>query len=131
MLTGDYLMPGSGGGAVGNIYSNVDDRWTPENQSSDVFWPRLATTQSSNNSQVSTWWMKKSNYLRMKNIEVGFTLPKSWQKACRLANARIYYRGTNLLTFAAFDLWDPELGSSDGFTYPASKTNTFGIEFTF
>lgn len=131
MLTGDYLMPGSGGGAVGNIYSNVDDRWTPDNQSSDVFWPRLATTQSSNNSQVSTWWMKKSNYLRMKNLEVGFTLPKSWQKACRLANARIYYRGTNLLTFAAFDLWDPELGSSDGFTYPASKTNTFGIEFTF
>lgn len=131
MLSGDYLMPGSGGGAVANIYENVDDRWTPENQSQDVFWPRLATTKSSNNSQVSTWWLKNSRYLRLKNFEVGVTLPKKWQKACRLSNARIYYRGSNLLTFSPFDLWDPELGSSDGFTYPTSRTNSFGIELTF
>jgi len=131
MLTGNYLIPGSGGGGVGNIYANVDDRWTLENQSQDVFWPRLSATQSSNNSQASTWWLKDSKYLRLKNLEFGYTVPKKWSKKAFLSNARVYYRGTNLLTFAAFKLWDPELGSSNGFSYPTSKTNTFGIELTF
>ncbi len=131
MLTGNYLIPGSGGGGVGNIYANVDDRWTPENPSQDVFWPRLSATQSSNNSQTSTWWLKDSQYLRLKNLEFGVSLPKRWKNKAFLTHARLYYRGTNLLTFAAFDLWDPELGSSNGFSYPTSKTHSVGVELTF
>ncbi|MCW3804500.1 SusC/RagA family TonB-linked outer membrane protein [Plebeiibacterium marinum] len=131
MLTGSYLIPGSGGGGVGNIYDNVDDRWTPESANQDVFWPRLSATESSNNSQASTWWLKDSKYLRLKNLELGYTIPKKWRDKAFISNARIYYRGTNLLTFAAFDLWDPELGSSNGFAYPTSKTHTIGVELTF
>ncbi len=131
MLTGSYLIPGSGGGGVGNIYANVDNRWTPESTNHDVFWPRLSATENSNNTQASTWWLKDSKYLRLKNLEIGYTIPKKWRDKAFISNARIYYRGTNLLTFAAFDLWDPELGSNNGFKYPTSKTNTIGIELTF
>ena len=131
MLSGDYLIPGSGGGGVGNVYSNVDDRWTPENQSSEVFWPRLSISKSENNMRSSTWWQKDASFLRLKNIEVGYTLPKKWQRACMMRHARIFFRGSNLLTFAKFDMWDPEINSSDGMTYPLQKVYSFGLEVSF
>ena len=131
MLSGDYLIPGSGGGGVGNVYSNVDDRWTPEKQSSEVFWPRLSISKSENNMRSSTWWQKDASFLRLKNIEVGYTLPKKWQRACMMRHARIFFRGSNLLTFAKFDMWDPEINSSDGMTYPLQKVYSFGLEVSF
>lgn len=134
MLGRDNLsvfIPGSGGGARGNIYSNVDDRWTPENPSSNVFWPRISATPNPSNQQNSTWWLRKGDYIRLKNMEVGYTLPKQWQKACSMRAARVFFRGTNLLTFAPFKMWDPEIGSSDGFDYPLMKMYAFGIEMSF
>lgn len=131
MLQGSTFMPGSGGGAIGNIYSNADDRWTPENQSSEVFWPRLSITKSEHNMRNSTWWIRNASYLRLKNLEIGYTLPKSWQKVCAMRNARVFFRGSNLLTWAPFDMWDPELGSQDGLKYPLQKIYSFGLEVTF
>ena len=131
MLQGSTFIPGSGGGAIGNIYSNVDDRWTPENASSNVFWPRLSITKSEHNMRYSTWWLRNASYLRLKNVEVGYTLPRTWQRACAMRNARVFFRGSNLLTWAPFDMWDPELGSQDGLKYPLQKIYSFGLEITF
>lgn len=131
MLHGTVFIPGSGGGARGNIYSNVDDRWTPENPSSDVFYPRLSSSPNNNNNQYSSWWLRNAAYLRLKNLEAGYSFPKRWIQKAKMRNARIFFRGTNLLTFAAFDMWDPEIGSQDGFDYPLMRMYAVGLEFTF
>ena len=131
MLQGSTLIPGSGGGGVGNIYSNVDDRWTEESPSQNVFWPRLSNTESSNNMRNSTWWIRDASYLRLKNLEFGYTLPVKWQQKVLMKNARVYFRGSNLLTFAKFKMWDPEIGSQNGLKYPLQKIYTVGIEITF
>ena len=70
-------MPGSSLGA-GNIYSNIDDRWTPENPRQDVFWPRMGDKAVANNEQASTWWLRDMSFLRLKNLELGYTLPQRW-----------------------------------------------------
>jgi hypothetical protein len=131
MIQGDMLIPGSGGGGLGNIYSNADDRWDPSDPYRQVFWPRLSINKSTNNMQYSTWWLKDASFLRLKNAEVGYTLPRKWQKAALMRNARIFLRGTNLLTFAAFDMWDPEIGSADGMQYPLKKMYSIGVQVTF
>lgn len=131
MLQGSTFVPGSGGGGTGNIYSNVDDRWTEENPKQDVFWPRLSNSESSNNMRNSTWWLRDASYLRLKTMEVGFTFPQQWVKGANIRNARIYFRGSNLLTFAKFKMWDPEIGSQNGLKYPLQKIMTFGLEVTF
>ncbi|MGM9739757.1 MAG: SusC/RagA family TonB-linked outer membrane protein, partial [Candidatus Cryptobacteroides sp.] len=131
MLHGTVFIPGSGGGARGNIYANADDRWTPEYPSSDVFYPRLSSSPNNNNNQYSSWWLRNAAYLRLKNLEAGYSFPKRWIQKAKMRNARIFFRGTNLLTFAAFDMWDPEIGSQDGFDYPLMKMYALGVEFTF
>lgn len=131
MLYGSTLIPGSGGGGVGNIYANVDDRWTPENPRQNVFWPRLANIESQNNMRYSTWWLRDASYLRLKNMELGYTLPKAWQSTINSKNIRLFLRGSNLLTFAKFKMWDPEIGSQNGLRYPLNKICTVGFEITF
>jgi len=132
MLGGiDSFIPGSGGGAIGNIYSNVDDRWTPENPSQDVFWPRLSSSRNANNNRFSTWWQRDGSFIRLKNFEIGYTLPKRFQNALAMRNARVFSRGTNLLTFAPFKLWDPEILSGHGLKYPSNMVVSLGIEVGF
>lgn len=131
MLYGAKLIPGSGGGASGNIYFNADDRWMPENPRQDVFWPRLSSTENKHNMRYSTWWLRDVSYLRLKNFEIGYTIPKAWQKKVALNNARLFLRGTNILTFSKFNMWDPEIGSQDGLKYPLQKIFTSGFEITY
>lgn len=131
MLHGSTLIPGSGGGGVGNIYANADDRWTPENPRQDVFWPRLSNIESQNNMRYSTWWIRDASYLRLKNIELGYTFPKDWLRSMSGRNMRLFLRGSNLLTFARFDMWDPEIGSQNGLKYPLQKIIAGGFELTF
>lgn len=125
------FIPGSGGGGLGNIYKNVDDRWTPENPRQDVFWPRLSIFSNENNTQASTWWLRDASYIRLKNVEIGYTLPRSWQKKLAAKNIRFFARGTNLLTWAKFDMWDPEIGSTNGLTYPTMRVYSIGAEISF
>ena len=94
---------------MGNIFSNYNDRWTEENPSQDVFYPRLSWGVNANNSQESTWWYRNMSMLRVKDIEIGYTLPKAWMNKIGLSNIRLYAKGSNLFTFSQFDLWDPEL----------------------
>ena len=124
------FIPGSGDG-WGAIYSNYNDRWTPENPSQNVFWPRLSRMENKNNAQSSTWWLRNMSMLRMKDIEVGYTLPKRWMSRIGLENIRLYAKGSNLLTFSAFDLWDPELDTQNGAKYPIMKSVSFGIDVNF
>ena len=117
-------------GDWGNILTDVvkSNRWIlGENEDPNAKYPRLSYGGNNNNYQSSTYWMRNGSYLRLKNLEVGYTIPKSIVNKIRLNNIRIYFMGTNLVTFSSFKLWDPELGSSNGQVYPLSKTYTLGL----
>ena len=114
-----------------NVFSNYKDRWTVENPSQDVFYPRLTYGANSNNMEASTWWLKNMSFLRLKNLEIGYSLPRKWAERSFISSARIFVRGTNLLTFSSFKLWDPELDSSDGGKYPLMMSISGGLEFKF
>lgn len=69
--------------------------------------------------------------LRLKNLELGYSCPKKWLQGFVISNARVFVRGTNLLTFSRFNLWDPELATGDGAKYPAMKSVSVGFDITF
>ena len=130
---GNDFIPGSNMGTTGNIYSNVRDAWTVENPSQDVFYPRLHYGINANNAQESTWWLKDMSMLRLKNMEVGYTLPQAWMNKVWGNRARIYLRGANLLCFSNFKLWDPEIDtpSNNGLRYPIMRSFSIGLDITF
>lgn len=130
MLGGETWLPGSSLGA-GNIYSNIDDRWTPEKPSQNVFWPRMGDRAVANNERRSTWWLRDMSFLRLKNVELGYTVPRAWTTRVGIRDCRIFARGTNLLTFSKFKLWDPELETTDGLRYPQMKSVSIGISINF
>lgn len=116
-------------GDWGNILTDVQsNRWIlGENEDPNAKYPRLSYGGNENNYRASTYWLRNGTYLRLKNMEVGYTLPKSIVNKIRLNNIRIYFMGTNLVTFSDFKLWDPELGSSNGQKYPLSRSYTLGL----
>ena len=117
-------------GDWGNILTDVvnSNRWIlGENEDVNAKYPRLSYNGNSNNYRKSTYWLRDGAYMRLKNLELGYSIPKSIVNKIHLNNLRIYFMGTNLLTFSGFDLWDPELGSSNGQAYPLSRTYTLGV----
>jgi len=131
IIGGANFIPGSANGSMGNILTNVVDRWTVENPRQDVFYPRLSDYQSSNNNQSSDWWLRDMSLIRLKNIEIGYNFPKKLLTKAYINNARIFVRGSNLLTFSAFKLWDPEIDTSNGLRYPVMKSFAVGLEINF
>lgn len=125
------FTPGETMGAMGNILTNYQDRWTVENPSQDVYYPRLTWGKSENNVRNSTWWLENMSFLRVKDIEIGYTLPKSWVRQIGLSNIRLYAKGSNLFTFSKFDLWDPEVDTSVGTKYPIMKSFSAGFDINF
>lgn len=130
-IGGNGFMPGSSMGAMYNIFDNYQDRWTPENPSQDVFYPRLTYGQNENNSKNSTWWLRDMSMIRMKDLEIGYRFPKNWLTPTGVKSLRIYLKGTNLLTFSKFKMWDPELNTNNGMKYPIMKSVSFGLDINF
>jgi TonB-linked SusC/RagA family outer membrane protein len=132
VLGGDFFQPGSGGGAAGNVYETVlTDRWTIENPNPNAFWPRASFQSAGNNNRPSTWWLKDMSMLRVKHIEIGFSLPRTFIDRVHAKSARIFVSGNNLLTFSKFDLWDPEINTGNGFKYPIMKSFSAGVNLEF
>jgi TonB-linked SusC/RagA family outer membrane protein len=118
-------------GFFGALYSKATDRWTTDNPNPNAFYPRLSYGVVNDNYKPSTWWVKNGSYLRMKSLEFGYSLPKKIYSRVGLQMARIYFNGTNLLTFSKFKLWDVELGTNNGGRYPQVKTFSLGVNFQF
>ena len=135
VLNGSSVNPFNGGGGSGNLYSNIGDRWTEENPDQNAFYPRLSygseTTGNINNFQKSTWWVRNMNFLRLKTLQISYNLPKPWVNKVHLKNAAVYVMGTNLFTLSRFKLWDPELNTDNGASYPNTTSYSVGINFTF
>ena len=135
VLNGSSINPFNGGGGSGNLYSNIGDRWTEDNPDQNAFYPRLSygseTTSNINNFQKSTWWVRNMNFLRLKTLQISYNLPKPWVNKVHLKNAAVYVMGTNLFTLSRFKLWDPELNTDNGASYPNTTSYSVGINFTF
>jgi len=117
---------------LGQIYEDVAlNRWTLENQNPNAPYPRMSLNKVENNQQASTYWQKDMSFMRLKNMEIGYTIPKKITKKAGLSTVRLYVQGLNLLTFSEFKLWDPELDSSYGNVYPTMRTYTFGVNLNF
>ncbi|MGI6074617.1 MAG: SusC/RagA family TonB-linked outer membrane protein [Fermentimonas sp.] len=109
----------------------ADDHWNPNNPVADAFWPRLSASYNENNNvSNSTWWLRNGRFLRMKNMELGYTFPKSLFDNLGVENARLYLAGQNLFNITSFKLWDPEMGG-DGFNYPLQRVYSFGLNLSF
>jgi TonB dependent receptor. len=102
------------------------DRWTPENP--DASYPRFVYMRT-HNTRLSSYWIEDASYLRLKNIQLGYSLPKRWLEGSKLGKVRVYASADNLFTKTDFFYgYDPEVptGNSGGY-YPQVKTFVFGI----
>lgn len=99
------------------------ERWTEENPNPNALYPRLISKAESgfNNYQPSTYWLRNGAFLRLKNVELGYTYKM----------ARLYVNGQNLLTFSPFKYWDPEQGGGNGLGYPPSRVVNVGLQLSF
>ncbi|MBD5347515.1 MAG: TonB-dependent receptor [Bacteroides sp.] len=127
----DADVPGEFFGDMAHPATLWLDAWTPENK--DAKMPRRFLERNSPSRPAdinSTFWLQNNSYLRMKNLQFGFTLPAGWLKGAAIQNLRIYYTGENLLTIGKTKFGtDPE--SSGASTYPLLRTHSFGLTVTF
>jgi TonB-linked SusC/RagA family outer membrane protein len=108
----------------------ADDYWTETSQNPYAGWPRLSTYRIANNTQRSTWYMKEGQFLRLKSLEIGYSLPGNISKALNVNLLRLYVNGSNLLLFSKFKTWDVEMGGN-GLNYPLQKVFNLGININF
>ena len=114
------------GGQHGLLQAIADDHWSEGNRNLYAFWPRLSNEFNWNNQQQSTWWMRNGNFLRLKTVELGFTVPKSLLDRAHMSTARIYANASNLFAMSKFKTWDPEMGGN-GLGYPVQRVINLGI----
>ena len=119
-----------------------DERWTGEGTSNTQ--PRPSWTAKSNNARPSSRFLEDGSYLRLKNLQIGYTIPARVLDMAKISSTRVYLSGTNLLTFTKYSGLDPEMTVSDNSkdegarsngidwgTYPSAMTIMFGIDITF
>tara|TARA_R110002012_G_scaffold21280_7_gene74532 strand:+ start:12995 stop:16228 length:3234 start_codon:yes stop_codon:yes gene_type:complete len=108
----------------------AEDYWSEDNRNAYAFWPRLSQTQEINNLQRSTWWLRNGDFLRLKNVEIGYKAPEKVLNALNIKSMRVYVSALNLAVWSSFDLWDPEMGGN-GLGYPIQSVYNFGLQFDF
>lgn len=109
-----------------NIAANALNRWTVNNQE-NASYPRLTTLPNENNYRRSTFWNKPGNVLRLRNIEVGYSLPERLVEKVALSGARLFVNGVNLFTWDKIETVDPENWSG----YPSLKSYSAGVRLQF
>lgn len=144
MLRGELIEPYHANYSY-TIYKHQLDFWTPTN--TEARWPRLAAPGSDSNrnnygnGNGSDLFLLDGKYLRLKNLTIGYTLPKEWTKHWGMQKARLYINGQNLLTFSNNSFIDPESsefdskmstsGANSGRSYPTLRYFGFGVDIEF
>ena len=108
-----------------------EDHWTPDNP--NARFPRPVFEQNHNTAYPSEWWTLNGSYLRLKNLQLGYTLPASFSNKIGLSTARFYLGGTNLFTISELNKWgmDPEVSSGRMTRYPQTKQYILGLNVNF
>lgn len=104
-----------------NVLSWIaDDYWGQNNQNPHAAYPRLTQYKSDHNMAPSSYWLRNAAFLKLKNLEIGYTFKR----------ARLYVSAMNLFTISPFKLWDPEMGGGAGLSYPTQRTFNIGVQIT-
>jgi TonB-linked SusC/RagA family outer membrane protein len=137
-INGAYTSPFVDNTQLLKVYA--DDYWSESNSKIYATWPRLSYDRNTNNvgvlnyndnstSFLNTWFMRDGSFLRLKNMELGYTIPGKWQDKLRIKNLRFYVNGTNLFLWSKFKLWDVEMGDN-GLGYPIQRVINVGINLS-
>jgi TonB-linked SusC/RagA family outer membrane protein len=117
-------------GSIGNYLEYIyENRWSVDNPSSEH--PRIADRANQYFSGGNSYWLRDTDYIRLKNLEIGYTLPASIGERVGLSSLRIYASGLNLFTIDKLGIYDPESGSSTGQYYPQARIINTGVTVTF
>ncbi|PZP51273.1 MAG: TonB-dependent receptor [Pseudopedobacter saltans] len=107
-----------------HYYNNLSDASDPRNNLNGHF-PRLKLGGDAINNTASNFWLYKADYLKLKNAQIGYTLPSEWMTKLHVSNCRIFFSGENLITITPWKGIDPELGANIG--YPTMRQFALGI----
>ncbi|UZD21318.1 TonB-dependent receptor [Algoriphagus halophytocola] len=117
-------------GNIGNYFLDIyENRWTIDNPSS--VHPRIANRNDQYYSSGNTYWFRETDYLRLKNLEIGYNLPAHITEKVGIQNARFYVNGLNLLTWDKLKILDPESSSANGQYYPQARVLNTGLSVSF
>ncbi|UHG94368.1 SusC/RagA family TonB-linked outer membrane protein [Spirosoma oryzicola] len=125
-----YLLLESG--STGNFFAqDAANRWRPDNP--DGTFPRVASEMlnSVNGAYQNTYWLKNAAFTRLKNVQLGYNLPKTLLTKAKIQSLRVYLSGFNLLTIDQLKTIDPEGGSAQGWFYPQQKVYNLGLSARF
>ena len=112
----------------GKVLEHHLDRWTPETP--NARFPRVLS-EDINNRVVSSFWLKNANYIRLKNVEIGYNFSNELISKYKLSKLRLYVSGLNIFTISDIENFDPEVPSGRGWFYPQTKSFTAGINVSF
>lgn len=110
-------------------YYLVEGSWRPDN--TNAKYPRLGIVERDNGGKNSSWWVKDGAYIRLKTLQIGYTLPIKWCTSIGLKSVRTYISGSNLLTLSHLKYFDPEMPSVNQGYYPQQRTYEFGLNMSF
>lgn len=132
--TGALLRVQTESGDIGNFLKySYDNRWSIDNPSS--VHPRLAsrgdTYFTGGNYGMNTYYLFSKDYIRLKNIELGYTIPAKYLEKVKLSNARIFVNGLNVFTVDKLGVYDPEATAQSGVFYPQSRVINTGVSVSF
>lgn len=128
----DFPAMGAQGNSMGKVKAMHLDSWTPDN--TDASYPALHLgTHLNNKNSSSSLFLYDASYVRLKNVELGYSLPQKWVSKAHLQQVRIYVQGMNLLTFDKLSKlnMDPETGDGNGSWYPIQRVYNFGVNIVF
>jgi TonB-linked SusC/RagA family outer membrane protein len=108
----------------------AENHWSDDNPDPNAFWPRMSVASVPNNEKPSTWWLRDGSFIRLKSVEIGYSLPSKLMKKINVEKARFYASGTNLFVISKFKLWDPEMGGN-GLGYPPQQIINLGLNVNF
>ena len=127
----------TGGGIQNTLKEYIDNAWSESNP--NAVYPRMTIVDNNTNMKASDAYVKKGDFLKIANIQIGYTFPKRWLQPLRMDNARIFASVENLACFSGYNKFgDPEVGNAavlqtgfDGGRYPYPRTFTFGLSVQF
>jgi len=113
--------------ALLDVYAR--NHWSESNRDVYALWPRLADRVIENNNVRNTWFMRDGSFLRLKQVELGYTMSGKAIQRFKVNDLRIYFSGTNLFALSNFKLWDPEM-AGDGLGYPVQRVFNVGVRLS-
>jgi len=117
-------------GAIGNyLLDFYEKRWTVDNPSSEH--PRITDRSDQYFSYDNSYWMRSTDYIRLKTVEFGYNVPTDWSKKIGISSARIFLSGQNLVTWSGMKIYDPESTNAIGHYYPQARLLNTGVMVSF